>query len=169
MTISAKPALSRDDAAKRLYGGGPQGGVGHAVNSYYERYDSKLRGKSDTGGLIESRQERAALEKFARDRGMSNADLHVALSVMNERDLYPLSQQTVAAKRAGTKEQLRIDHGGEEQRDAHLQKYVAFTTALAHEVPTLAARANANGAGEDRRLIDIGAKYGAIPNTTPKV
>lgn len=63
-------------------------------------------------------------------------------------------------RRAQTQEALRLECGGHENAQKLLRNYVAITDQLAKEVPTLAARANQTGAGEDARIIKALARYG---------
>lgn len=134
-----------------------------ALSNYYTKREASLRG--DVEGLEIARRERKQVETFARVRGLSAEHLHQALAVVHERDLYPLSKETIEKRRAQTIENLRLELGGSEKADAHLRRYVNLTTALAKEVPTLAARANATGAGEDPRIINALAHYGEAPTT----
>jgi hypothetical protein len=129
--------------------------------NYYDRREAKLRG--DAEGLESARRERQQVETFARARGVSPEHLHEALSVMHERDEYPLSKEAIEQRRAQTIEKLRLENGGTEAAHEHLQRYVRVTDALAKEVPSLAARANATGAGEDPRIIKALAHYGEAP------
>jgi hypothetical protein len=132
--------------------------------NYYDRREAKLR--ADAEGLETARRERKQVEDFARARGVSPEHLHEALSVMHERDEYPLKKENVEQRRTRTIENLRLELGGTEQANAQLQRYVSVTAALAKEVPTLAARANATGAGEDPRIIKALAHYGEVPTST---
>jgi hypothetical protein len=136
-------------------------GLDRPLSSYYDRREAKLR--SDAEGLRIARQERAQVEAFARKRGISADDLQQALSVVHEHDEWPRSQAAIEQRRTHTKEALRLEHGGVEEANAHLKRYMSVTSALAQEIPTLAARANATGAGEDPRLINVLAHYGESP------
>jgi hypothetical protein len=124
--------------------------------------------RDDAEGLEGARRERKQVEAFARARGVSPEHLHEALAVMHERDQFPLSKETIEQRRAQTIEKLRLEHGGTEAAHEHLQRYVRVTDALAKEVPSLAARANKTGAGEDPRIIAALAHYGEAPAESEK-
>jgi hypothetical protein len=160
---NAAPAAKRPStpspSAQRMYGA--NGGLDRPLSSYYDRRESGLR--NDREGVDAARKERKQVEAFALSRGITPEHLHEALAVVSEYDQFPKKPETIVTRRAATVEALRLEKGGHEQAQAHLRRYVSVTAALAKEVPTLAARANATGAGEDRRIIDVLANYGETP------
>lgn len=162
-----RTVMPRSEAAKRIYTGG-SASYGHALNSYYARRDARLNAKGDREGLEVSQRERTQLEAFAKARGMSSEDLHAALSVVLEHETFPRSPEALTQRLAQTKEALRLEHGGHEQSQAAIHKFVAFSEALAKEVPTLAHRANQTGAAQHPDLVRIGAQYAPVSNTEVK-
>ena len=160
-TTTARRAVAptpRAQAAARMY---DHGGLSLPISSYFDRRESGLQ--DDREGYETARKERHQVEAFARARGISAQDLHTALAVMGEHERFPKSTETIATRRAATMEALRLEHGGAEAAQSHLRCYVNVTSELAKAVPTLAARANETGAGEDRRFIDAFAHYGVTP------
>ena len=145
----------------------PNGGLDRPLASYYDRREARLR--DDREGIETARKERQQVERLCSvQRGITADDLHEALAVMGEYDAFPKGPETVVTRRAATVEALRLEKGGHEQAQAHLRRYVSVTSELAKEVPTLAARANATGAGEDLRIINTLARYGEKPTTQEK-
>ena len=149
-------------AAKSLYGN--NGGLDRPIASYYDRREASLR--RDREGMDTARAERKQVEAFARARGITPEHLHEALAVMGEYDNFPKRPETIVTRRAATVEALRLERGGHEQAQEHLRRYVSVTAALAKEVPSLVARANATGAGEDPRIINALAHYGETPKAS---
>jgi hypothetical protein len=147
----AAPSVLR----KTIY---PTGGYGGVLSSYYDRRDSRQR--DDREALEISRRERAQIEAFARTRGIPADVVQETLAVVHEHDMFPKSKGVVEQRRAQTLEALRIKHGGHEEAQKVVRNYVALTAELAKEVPTLAARVNETGAGEDMRIITALAQYG---------
>ena len=162
---AARAPHAPSPGATRMYGN--NGGLDQPLASYYDRRVASLR--DDREGIETARKERQQVESFARSRGISAYDLQNALAVMHEFDQFPKKPETIVARRAATVEAMRLEHGGVEQARAFHGRYASLTSALAKEVPTLAARANATGAGEDLRIINALAHYGEAPTTeTPK-
>jgi hypothetical protein len=159
---AAKPRAAAEPQ-KSLYG---NSGLDVPIASYYDRREASLR--RDREGMETARAERKQVEAFARARGIKSKHLHEALAVMGEYDQYPKRPETIVARRAATVEALRIAHGGHEPAQAHLRRYLSVTEALAKEVPSLAARANATGAGEDLRIVNALAHYGTAPTGETK-
>lgn len=160
----AKPPAAPNASAQTMYGN--NGGLDVPLASYYDRREAWLQ--DDEEGLKTARTEREQLEAFARSRGMSPEHLHEALTVVGEYDTWPKKPETVVTRRAATVEALRLEKGGHEQAQAHLRRYVSVTTAIAKEIPTLAARASATGAVEDPRIINALAHYGETPTGETK-
>jgi hypothetical protein len=144
-------------AVKSLYAG-KRGDLDAPISRYYDRRESSLR--NDAEGLRKAREERKQLEAFALKRGIAVNDLDAALTALHDHDVLPRSQAAIETRRVRTKEALRLEHGGYEQSQTFLKRYVSVTDELAKEVPTLAARANATGAAEDPRIINALAHYG---------
>lgn len=163
----AGPAAAKPRAVaepqKSLYG---NSGLDVPIASYYDRREATLR--RDREGMETARAERKQVEAFARSRGITSEHLHAALAVMGEYDNFPKKPETIVARRAATVEALRLEKGGIEQAIAHHNRYVSVAAALAKEVPSLAARANATGAGEDPRIINALAHYGEAPTGETK-
>lgn len=158
----AAPPPRAAAAGKSLYNT-----LDRSLSSYYDRRESRLR--SDAEGLKTARQERVQVEAFAKKRGISADDLHEALAALHEHDLFPKSPAAIEQRRSRTLENLRLELGGQAEAKAYIEKYVKVTAELAKEVPSLAARANATGAGEDPRIIHALAHYGETPTvTTPE-
>ncbi len=132
-----------------------------ALSNYFDRREASLR--SDRERLAEARKEREQVEAFARTRGISADDLNQALTAMHDHEALPKSQAAIEQRRERTKEALRLEHGGTEQANAYLKRYIDVTTELAKAVPTLVARANRSGASEDPRAIAALAHYGKAP------
>src|SRR5262249_8759615 len=139
-------------AAARLYSN-----YGLALDSYYGRRNGGLR--DDPEQLRLSREERGKLERFARTRGMGPSELHTLLAAMAECEAHPRSAENLATRREEVREQLRLQAGSVEERDALLKRAVAFETAVAQEIPTLAARAVHVGAAEHPDVVRIGSRY----------
>jgi hypothetical protein len=161
-STAPKPPAAPSPSAQRMYGG--NGGLDVPLSSYYDRREASLR--DDREGIDTARAERQQVEAFARARGITPEDLHTALAVMGEYDQYPKSPETIVTRRAATVEALRLEQGGVVEAQAHLRRLVNVTEALAKEVPTLAARANATGAAEDLRIINTLARYGEASKET---
>jgi hypothetical protein len=157
-----KPPTAASASAQRMYGN--NGGLDRPISSYYDRREASLR--ADREGMETARAERKQVEAFARSRGITPEHLHEALAVMGEYDRFPKGPETIVTRRAATVEALRLEKGGHAQAQEHLRRYVSVTTALAKEVPSLAARANATGAGEDLRIVNALAHYGEAPTST---
>jgi hypothetical protein len=159
---AAAPAASRKDAAKLMYGGPSADSGSHdgALTTYYSRRDARLRAREDTEGLQLSWREQQQMAEFARKHNIAPADLQEALSVVNEHEAFPKSPQVIEQRWGQMWEELRLECGGQENREKLMNNYVNLTKALVQEVPTLADRAGRSGAANDLRIIRTLAKYG---------
>jgi hypothetical protein len=160
---AAAPATPRDAASERLYGGSSDS-YGAPISSYFDRHEAALR--DDAEGLATSRLERQQVEAFARKRGIKSADLHDALSVVLEHEAHPKSPEVIQQRWNQAFEDLRLSTGGQEGARKVLDSYVALTSDLAKEVPSLADRAGRSGAANDIRVIKALAHYGS--GSTPE-
>jgi hypothetical protein len=161
--LTSPKVISRAVASRKLYGPSAKSGgsIDAAIAGYHDRWLGNRR--DDAEAVATARRERPQIEAFAKKFGITPNDLTAALNVLLERETFRANPESIAARRAATLEALRLEHGGSEQAQVYLHRYLRVTTALAQEVPSLATRANATGAGEDPRIINALAKYGDAP------